>query len=85
MFTTPQNGRAYTDFFTSIAAGDVRVAGLPAGSAGSSLDGNAAITSRPGYFTVGPDTAYLLNSARRKVPSRPGTHAETAVLLHAAE
>jgi hypothetical protein len=50
------NGR-YTNFFTSIAAGDVNVNGLALGSAGSrEMSGNNVLTSRPGVFAIGHDT-----------------------------
>jgi hypothetical protein len=56
-FMSSAANRRYTTYFTSIAAGDVNVPGLAPGSAGSrDLSGNDVLTSRPGVFTIGPDT-----------------------------
>jgi hypothetical protein len=73
--SAPATG-SYTDFFTSISAADIRVAGLPAGSAGSRGAYNPLLSSLSGAFAIGPDTASMLGQfISKSLPSRPATQA----------
>ena len=66
----------YTTFFNSIAAGDVHVPGLPAGSAGSRGIPTHALSTIAALFTIGPDTARILHAARRFMPACPATQSD---------
>jgi len=71
----PSNGR-FTTHFMSVAAGDMRVAGLPAGSAGSRGIGHSLLSSIAAIFHISPDTmSYLppapLSIALTPAPRRP--------------
>jgi hypothetical protein len=68
---------SYTDFFTSIQAGDVTVRGLPSGSAGSRGPLNPALSNTPALFNISPDLAHLFTAAatRKLMPARPATYA----------
>jgi hypothetical protein len=77
MSNTTWSGRgSYTDFFTSVPAGDVAVRGLPPGSAGSTGFYSAALSSTPALFAISPDLAHMFAVAatRKLVPARPGAH-----------
>jgi hypothetical protein len=69
----------------TVAAGEVRVAGLRAGAAGSRRLGRSWLSSIAGLFTVSPDLARVLPPApvsvglaavRRYVPPRPASETE---------
>jgi hypothetical protein len=64
---------SYTDFFTSIPAGDIAVVGLPSGSAGSRGPVSTALSSNPGLFTVSADLAAIVAATGKFIPARPGT------------
>ncbi len=66
---------SYTDFFTSIPAGDITVHGLPSGSAGSRGTARPALSSNPGLFTVSDDLATIVAATGKFIPARPGTQA----------
>jgi hypothetical protein len=66
----PNRGR-YTTAFTSIAAGDVHVPGLPPASAGTRNVPGPGFSTYPATFTVGPDVAALVQYTRRFIPTRP--------------
>ena len=76
MFNTTGRG-SYTDFFTTIPAGDVAVRGLPSGSAGSRGSLTPVLTSTPALFAISPDLAHLFIAAATKklMPARPATYA----------
>jgi hypothetical protein len=66
-YISQTNAGHFTTFFTSVAAGDVRVAGLPAGSAGSLGAPTGGLSTIAGLFAVGPDTAALMQAMIRPV------------------
>jgi len=86
MSTTPQpRAGTYTTHMNTIVAGDMRVAGLRTGAAGSARLGRSWLSSIAGLFTVSPDVAHILPPApvsiglaatRRYVPPRPASETE---------
>ncbi len=78
MSHTTWSGRgSYTNHFTSIAAGEIVVRGLPSGSAGSHGPFNSALSSSPATFAISPDLAFVfpIGAARKLMPARPATQA----------
>jgi len=69
-------GAGYTSFFTSIAAGDINVFGLPAGSAGALGIPAPGRSSYAARFAISPDVDALVRSVRRFVPARPASYTE---------
>jgi hypothetical protein len=78
MSTPTWPGRGfYTDHFTSIPASAVLVRGMPAGSAGSSAPANAALSSTPAAFVIGPDLSAMHTAPMtiKRIPARPASPA----------
>jgi hypothetical protein len=70
--TAGKNGLYSTDFI-SVPAGEVRVAGLPAGAAGSFGVLGRWCSSLAGVFTVSPETVKVLPPAVVSIALRPAS------------
>jgi hypothetical protein len=57
--------------FEAIAAGDINVKGLPAGSAGSRRIGRSVLSSIAALFTVSPDVAAYVRPATLSIRIAP--------------